>query len=171
MEDDDNEAAKQLLLGRRQLSQSVCLASLKIDNLVFARKKGNSSMRAHARTNYVRNNKLPKSRFHLVITQHTRMQYLRTSKCIRVCTLASNLIKVKLAPKTLYLSTCFFFNPADPRGITQGGLLGFRTQLDIFRSWYQGLIKPQVSCTRSQLHCPIANSASTQSLQPVVQDG
>ena len=27
----------------------------------------------------------------------------------------------------------FFFNPADPQGITQGGLPGFPTQLDIFR--------------------------------------
>ena len=36
--------------------------------------------------------------------------------------------------------TNVFFNPADPRGITQGGLPGFPTQLDIFRRWCQGLI-------------------------------
>ena len=62
----------------------------------------------------------------------------------------------------------FFFNPADPRGITKGGLPGFPTQLDIFRKWCQGLIRPQVPCTPS-LHCPIANSASTQSQQPSLE--
>ena len=34
----------------------------------------------------------------------------------------------------------FFFNSADPRGITWGGLPGFPTQLDIFRRWCQGFI-------------------------------
>ena len=37
---------------------------------------------------------------------------------------------------------------------------------DIFRRWRQGLFRPQVLCTPI-LHCPIANSASTQSQQPV----
>ena len=37
----------------------------------------------------------------------------------------------------------------------------FEPSYDIFRRWCQGLFRPQVSCTPS-LHCPIANSASTQ---------
>ena len=65
-----------------------------------------------------------------------------------------------------YFCHLFFFNHADPRGITEGGLPEFPTQLDIFRRWCQGLFKPQVPCNPS-LYCPIANSASTQSQQPV----
>ena len=72
----------------------------------------------------------------------------------------------QLAPGYRWCTLVFFFNLADPRGITYGGLPGFPTQLDIFRRWCQGLIRPQVPCTPS-LHCPIANSASTQSQQPV----
>ena len=42
----------------------------------------------------------------------------------------------------------------------------FKPSYDIFRWWCQGLFRPQVPCTPN-LHCPIANSASTQSQQPV----
>ena len=42
----------------------------------------------------------------------------------------------------------------------------FRPSYDIFRRWCQGLIRPQVPCTLS-LHCPIANSSTTQNQQPV----
>ena len=42
----------------------------------------------------------------------------------------------------------------------------FQPSLNIFRRWCQGWIIPQVPCTPS-LHCPITNSASTQSQQPV----
>ena len=77
-------------------------------------------------------------------------------------------------PRIFFLSfspslACFllvFFNPADPRGITQGGLPGFPTQLDI----YFLQVVPRVDQTTGSMHCPIANSASTQSQQPV-QDG
>ena len=37
---------------------------------------------------------------------------------------------------------------------------------DLFQRWCQGLFRPQVPCTPN-LHCPIANSVSTQSQQPV----
>ena len=40
----------------------------------------------------------------------------------------------------------------------------FQPSYDIFCRWCQGLFRPQVPCTPS-LHCPIANSASTQSQQ------
>ena len=42
----------------------------------------------------------------------------------------------------------------------------FQLSYDIFCRRCQGLFRPQVPCTPS-LHCPIANSASTQSQQPV----
>ena len=42
----------------------------------------------------------------------------------------------------------------------------FQPSYDIFRRWCQGLFRPQVPCIPS-LHCPIANSASTQSQQSV----
>ena len=42
----------------------------------------------------------------------------------------------------------------------------FQPSYDFFRRWCQGLFRPRVLCTPS-LHCPIANSASTQRQQPV----
>ena len=43
----------------------------------------------------------------------------------------------------------------------------FQPSYDIFHRWCQGMFRPQVPCTPSP-HCqPIANSASTQSQQPV----
>ena len=42
----------------------------------------------------------------------------------------------------------------------------FQPSYDIFLWWCQGLFRPQVPCSPS-LNCPIANSASTQSQQPV----
>ena len=44
---------------------------------------------------------------------------------------------------------------------------GFQPCYDIFCWWCQRMFTPQVPCTPSRLHCPIANSASTQSQQPV----
>ena len=61
----------------------------------------------------------------------------------------------------------FLFHPADPRGITDREVYQeFQPSYDILRRWCQGLFRSQVPCTPS-LHCPIANSASTQSQQPV----
>ena len=62
-----------------------------------------------------------------------------------------------LKNKQCRLFCCLFFIPSC--------LLGFPTQLDIIRR-YQGLFRPQIPCTLS-IHCPIANSASIQSQQPV----
>ena len=112
----------------------------------------------------------------------TYVQLLSSALCVLKHTtyqLVYSYIQQWLSNNRVFLSECFrlvftlrscffyfFFNPADPRGITQGGLPGFPTQLDIFRRWCQGLIRSQVPCTPS-LHCLIANSASTQSQQPV----
>ena len=42
----------------------------------------------------------------------------------------------------------------------------FQPSYDIFRRCCKGLFRPQIPCTPN-LHCPIANSASTQNQQPV----
>ena len=42
----------------------------------------------------------------------------------------------------------------------------FQPSYDIFCRWCQGLFRPQVPCT-PRLHCPNANSVSTQSQRPV----
>ena len=70
--------------------------------------------------------------------------------------------RLKLLDKFIF----FFFHPADPRGSHREVYQEFQPSYDIFRRWCQGLFRPQVPCTPS-LHCPIANSASTQSQQPV----
>ena len=62
--------------------------------------------------------------------------------------------------------TCKLFHPSDPRGSQREVYQEFQPSYDIFRRWCPGLFRPQVPCTPS-LHCPIANSASTQSQQPV----
>ena len=70
--------------------------------------------------------------------------------------------KEKVKGKGVLLHTA-----ADPWGITSREVYQeFQPSYDIVRSWCQGLFRPQVPCTPS-LHCPITNSASTQSQQPV----
>ena len=53
------------------------------------------------------------------------------------------------------MGSCRFFHvqyiscgcPADPRGVTWGGLTGCPTQLDIVHRWWQGLFRLQVMST------------------------
>ena len=64
-------------------------------------------------------------------------------------------------------SDVFLFPPADQRGVTSWEVYReFQPSYDIVHRWCQGLFRPQVPCTPN-LHCLIANTASTQSQQPV----
>ena len=66
-----------------------------------------------------------------------------------------------------FLHTILFIHPAYQSWVIWRDLPAFKNsvwRLTLVRC--QGLIRPQVPCTPS-LHCPIANSASTQSQQPV----
>ena len=64
------------------------------------------------------------------------------------------------------INSFFFSNLLTHEGSHREVYQDFQPGYDIFRRWCQGLIRPQVPCTPS-LHCLNANSASTQSQQPV----
>ena len=66
----------------------------------------------------------------------------------------------------VWLSTTFCFILLTHKGSHREVYWEFQPSYDIFRRWCQGLFRPQIPCNPN-LHCPIANSASTQSQQPV----
>ena len=69
-----------------------------------------------------------------------------------------------LPPVAPSLVMCFFLSSCE--GSHRGEVYQeFQPSYDIFLRWCQGLFRPQVPCTL--LHCPIANSVSTQNQQPV----
>ena len=73
-----------------------------------------------------------------------------------------NNLKIRLEHCNKGLLAAAFFILLTHEGSHSEVCQEFQLSYDIFRRWRQGLFRPQVPCT-SSLHCPIANSASTQS--------
>ena len=109
--------------------------------------------------------------FGLEIFAKSSLSHAQCKKCKKVhgpeighCTKWISQLETKLMKH--FLSLFFSFILLIHKGSRREVYQEFKPSYDIFRRWCQGLFRPQVPCTPS-LHCPIANSASTQSQQPV----
>ena len=80
---------------------------------------------------------------------------------------SNDLCNLASSDKQLFVKKLFFcFILLTHEGSHRELYQEFQPSHDIFPGWRQGLFRSQVPSTPS-LHCPIANSASTQSQQPV----